>query len=200
MRGMKLIAALISGASLLLLGHVGQSAEPDSRGWPQWRGPTFDSISLETALADSWPEAGPPVLWSRELGQGYSSFIAVGPHVYTLNQTLYEQAVVCLDAETGKTVWSSRYSWPYEGGGLYPGPRSTPAWYDGWNDWLPECGRWQLDLVGESDEAVSRAGDRLWLFVFAGCCGWQGDCPCRRCRGQRRRAGCERWLGRVEGG
>lgn len=100
-------------------------------GWPQWRGPKFDAISLETGLADAWPEAGPPVLWSRELGQGYSSFIAVGSHVYTLNQTLYEQAVICLDAETGKTVWSSRYSWPYEGGGLYPGPRSTPTWYDG---------------------------------------------------------------------
>ncbi len=132
MRGLKWIAALFSGVGLLLLVQVVQSAEPELRGgWPQWRGPTFDSISQEVGLADSWPEAGPPVLWSRELGQGYSSFIAVGPHVYTLSQTLYEQAVVCLDAETGKTVWSSRYSWPYEGGGLYPGPRSTPAWYDG---------------------------------------------------------------------
>src|SRR5689334_19385778 len=71
-------------------------AEPP--GWPQWRGPTFDCISTETGLADSWPEAGPPVLWNREIGQGYSSFIAVGPHVFTLTQTLYEQMVVCLDA------------------------------------------------------------------------------------------------------
>ncbi|MDB5344120.1 MAG: outer rane biosis protein BamB [Schlesneria sp.] len=120
MRGRQFIAAL-SWVSLLLFVQVVQSTEPDSHaGWPQWRGPTFDAISSETGLADTWPEAGPPVLWSRELGQGYSSFIAVGPHVYTLNQTLYEQAVVCLDAETGQTVWSSRYSWPYEGGGLYP--------------------------------------------------------------------------------
>src|SRR4051812_11145069 len=106
MRGMKWIAALILGVSLLIPGQNVQGAEPDSHvGWPHWRGPTFDGISQETGLAEEWAESGPPVLWSRELGQGYSSFIAVGPHVYTLNQTLYEQAVVCLDAETGKTVW-----------------------------------------------------------------------------------------------
>ncbi|HEY4258613.1 MAG TPA: PQQ-binding-like beta-propeller repeat protein [Schlesneria sp.] len=129
MRRVDLVAAL-AWMSLLILGRVIQGAEPSSPGWAQWRGPTFDGISIEAGLADEWPEAGPPVLWSRELGQGYSSFIAVGQYVYTLNQTLYEQAVVCLDGETGKTVWSSRYSWPYEGGGLYPGPRSTPTWYD----------------------------------------------------------------------
>ena len=107
-------------------------AEPGGApGWPQWRGPTFDSISNETDLLDQWPVEGPAVVWTRELGQGYSSFIAVGPHVFTLTQTLYEQAVVCLDAATGQTVWSTRYGWPYEGGGLYPGPRSTPTWHAG---------------------------------------------------------------------
>jgi outer membrane protein assembly factor BamB len=107
-----------------------EEIEPPS-GWSQWRGPMLDGTSPEADLAESWPEAGPPVLWSRELGQGYSSFIAVGPHVFTQTQTLYEQAVVCLDAETGSTVWSARYGWPYEGGGLYPGPRSTPTWHRG---------------------------------------------------------------------
>lgn len=118
--------------TVLLAGGAALAVEPEeSSGWPQWRGPTFDGISSETGLAESWPEAGPPVLWTRELGQGYSSFIAVGSHVFTLTQTLYEQAVVCLDADTGQTVWSSRFGWPYDGGGLYPGPRSTPAWHDG---------------------------------------------------------------------
>lgn len=47
------------------------------------------------------------MLWTRELGQGYSSFIAAGPHVFTQAQTLYEQDVVCLDAETGRILWST---------------------------------------------------------------------------------------------
>ncbi len=107
------------------------AATADELTWPQWRGVTHDAISVETGLAESWPEAGPPVLWTKEIGKGYSSFIAVGDRVWTQTQTLYEQAVVCLDAETGETIWSQRYGWPYDGGGLYPGPRSTPAWHDG---------------------------------------------------------------------
>lgn len=98
-------------------------------GWPQWRGPTHDGISSETGIAGQWPESGPPVLWAKDIGQGYSGFIAVGDKVYTQTQTLYEQAVICLEADTGRQVWSYRYGWPYEGGGLYPGPRATPAWY-----------------------------------------------------------------------
>ena len=123
-----LMAAIVIAVAL----SSSHSAElPSESGWPQWRGPGFDGLSTETRLADSWPDAGPPVLWTRELGQGYSSFVAVGPHVFTQVQTLYEQAVVCLDADTGRTIWSTRYGWPYEGGGLYPGPRSTPAWHRG---------------------------------------------------------------------
>ena len=99
--------------------------------WPQWRGPAYDAVSVETGLADSWPESGPPVLWTKEIGKGYSSFIAVEDRVWTQTQTLYEQAVVCLDSATGETVWSQRYGWPYDGGGLYPGPRATPTWHDG---------------------------------------------------------------------
>jgi len=105
--------------------------ESTETAWPQLRGPTFDSYSTETGLAESWPEAGPPVVWTRELGQGYSGFIAVGNRVYTQTQSLYRQSLVCLDAETGATVWTHHYGWPYDGGGLYPGPRSTPTWHEG---------------------------------------------------------------------
>lgn len=107
------------------------SNDPTEPDWPQFRGPTFDAISTEAGLADSWPETGPPVLWTRELGQGYSSFAAVGNRVFTQCQSLYQQTVICLDAETGDTLWSHNYGWPYEGGGLYPGPRSTPTLHNG---------------------------------------------------------------------
>jgi hypothetical protein len=57
--------------------------------WPQWRGKHNDAHSDETGLADSWPAEGPPVLWSREIGHGYSSVIAVGSCIYTQTQTLF---------------------------------------------------------------------------------------------------------------
>ncbi len=103
-------------------------ADGGSAGWPQWRGPNHDGISTETGIVDHWPNDGPPVLWVREIGQGYSGFIAVGDKVFTQTQTLYEQAVICLNADTGRQIWSYRYGWPYDGGGLYPGPRATPTW------------------------------------------------------------------------
>lgn len=66
-------------------------------------------------------------MWNRTLGQGYSAFAVADGRAYTQTQSLYEQSLVCLDAATGVTLWSLRYNWPYDGGGLYPGPRATPA-------------------------------------------------------------------------
>ena len=97
------------------------------QGWPAVRGVHFDAHSPEIHLADSWPEEGPPVLWVKDLGQGYSAFVAQGNRVYTQAQTLQGQSVYCLDARTGKTIWEYRYDWPYELAGVYPGPRATPT-------------------------------------------------------------------------
>jgi outer membrane protein assembly factor BamB len=96
-------------------------------GWKFIRGPNYDGQSSEINLADHWPDDGPPVLWTRELGQGYSAFVAAGGRVFTQYQTLAGQYVVCLDADTGRTIWEHRYDWPYEAAGVYPGPRATPT-------------------------------------------------------------------------
>ena len=65
----------------------------EDRGWPFVRGPNFDAHSPEVHIADEWPQNGPPVLWTRTLGQGYSAFVAHGDHVYTQAQTLSGQYV-----------------------------------------------------------------------------------------------------------
>lgn len=132
---------------LTYLGHLRWPAEPsesiepvgplpDSQAslgpeWPHLRGPAYSGVSDETGLADVWPPGGPPILWNREIGRGYSGMIAVGHRLFTLRQTPTEQSVLCLDAETGNQVWEHRYGWAYEPGGMYPGPRSTPTWHDG---------------------------------------------------------------------
>ncbi|MDB5386364.1 MAG: outer rane biosis protein BamB, partial [Planctomycetaceae bacterium] len=116
---------------LICLAIVLLGADPVDPGWPQWRGPTHDGISLETDLIDSFPSSGPQVLWSKELGQGFSGFAVVGDRVYTQTQSLTEQTVVCLKADTGAKIWSYRYGWPCEANGLYPGPKSTPTWAAG---------------------------------------------------------------------
>ena len=96
-------------------------------GWPHIRGPHFNGCSTETGLVDQWPAKGPPVLWIKELGQGYSSFVVKDNRAYTQYQSLAGQYVICLNADTGETLWTYRYDWPFEATGLYPGPRSTPT-------------------------------------------------------------------------
>ncbi|MBN1589959.1 MAG: PQQ-binding-like beta-propeller repeat protein, partial [Pirellulales bacterium] len=105
--------------------------ELEKTDWPHLRGPRYNGVSAEADLADAWPPEGPPVLWIREIGSGYSGLIAVGSRVYTQSQTLYRQFVLCMDAETGETIWEHHYAWPYDHGGMYPGPRATPTWNAG---------------------------------------------------------------------
>ena len=98
--------------------------EPD---WPHWRGPHYNGTANDVDLADTWPPQGPPVLWTRKLGTGYSGFVASGERVFTLAQSEFSQFVVCLDAGSGVEIWRYRFGWPYDGGGMYPGPRATPT-------------------------------------------------------------------------
>ncbi len=99
--------------------------------WSFLRGPHYNGHADEQDLVESWPANGPPVLWSREAGAGYSSFVAWDNRVATQWQTLSGQYVVCLDADTGQTIWQHRYDWPYLPASVYPGPRATPTYCQG---------------------------------------------------------------------
>jgi PQQ-like domain len=99
--------------------------------WPHLRGVNYDGVSTETDLAEAWPAAGPPLCWTRDLGQGHSGFIVAEGKVFTQRQTLGGQDVLCLDPDSGETIWTSRYDWSWQPNGAYPGPYATPTWYRG---------------------------------------------------------------------
>jgi outer membrane protein assembly factor BamB len=117
----------------LALAVVGAwAARPaDGGDWPHLRGPSYNAVSAETGLAEAWPEGGPPVVWRTELGQGYSSLVAVGDRLYTQYQTLSGQYVACLSADTGRRLWRRRTGYPWEPEGHWPGPYATPTVADG---------------------------------------------------------------------
>lgn len=114
---------------LVIFSHQQLSAEEFN--WPGIRGTEWNGISHESNIIDSWPKEGPPVLWTRQLGQGYSAFIAWGDRIATQYQSLSGQYVICMDANTGQTLWEHRYDWAYDPAGVYPGPRATPTYSDG---------------------------------------------------------------------
>ncbi len=95
--------------------------------WPHLRGPSCSGVSDETGLADAWPAQGPPVLWHREMGQGFSGFVVADGRAYTQGQWPDGQYVLCLDADTGRRLWRRRYAWPWRMEGHWPGPMATPA-------------------------------------------------------------------------
>ncbi len=95
--------------------------------WSQWGGPTGDFSAPAQGLSVSWPESGPEKLWSRALGEGYSAILFEHGRLYTMAQTGDRESVICLDAETGETIWEHLYDAAYEGlPGYGTGPRSTP--------------------------------------------------------------------------
>ena len=113
-------------------------ADPWARGtWLQWGGPNRDFQVEATGLADSWPEGGPPVLWSRPLGTGHSAIIVDEGRLYTMyragngtgasgDRWEAEESVIALDAKTGQTIWEHKYPSRREDFSFGAGPHSTP--------------------------------------------------------------------------
>lgn len=106
---MYLRALLATVGFLSAVTALGQVHQPGD--WPHLRGPGYDAISRETGLAETWPATGPPVLWSRELGEGYSGFVAVGERVFTQFQARSGMFVIALAADTGNELWRTRVDW-----------------------------------------------------------------------------------------
>lgn len=84
--------------------------------WPQWRGPNRDGVSAEANWPAHWPATGPKRLWTTPIGKGTSAVAVVGNRIYTQGRVLDggvrtgaeagKEAAICLDADTGKILWS----------------------------------------------------------------------------------------------
>ena len=97
------------------------------KGWPQFRGPHRDGVSLEEGLLREWPEKGPDLLWSSGLlGKGYSSPILQGERIFITGDVAHELHITALDL-AGKMVWKATNgsSWKDP----YPGSRSSVTVY-----------------------------------------------------------------------
>jgi outer membrane protein assembly factor BamB len=95
--------------------------------WPQFLGLRRDSVSTETGLRQSWPAEGPPVLWQRQVGEGFSAPVVQGDRLILFHRVGAEEVVECLDAGTGKERWKFAYATQYvDDFGKGNGPRATP--------------------------------------------------------------------------
>jgi outer membrane protein assembly factor BamB len=100
------------GAVLVLALLAGEAWADD---WPQWRGPNRDGVWLNAELPAKLPEKLRP-RWRQAIGGGYSGIAVAGGRVYTLDyqKTPREgERVLCLDAATGKVLWTHLYEVRY---------------------------------------------------------------------------------------
>jgi outer membrane protein assembly factor BamB len=95
--------------------------------WPQFLGPARNGTSTETGLLDTWPKSGPPLLWEKEVGAGFSGPVVAGGRLILFHRLGDEEVVECLDAATGQGRWKYAYPTRYRDDfGFDDGPRSTP--------------------------------------------------------------------------
>jgi outer membrane protein assembly factor BamB len=100
--------------------------------WAEFRGPNRDNkISGVTLVAD-WT-AAPKKAWEVDVGPGWGSFTVAGDRLYTMEQQGNDEAVICLDATTGKSAWKRPHTYPafFKEKISGAGPRSTPTVKDG---------------------------------------------------------------------
>lgn len=95
--------------------------------WPAFRGADQSGVVRGVVLADDWAASPPKEIWRSRIGPGWSSFSVAAGRLYTQEQRGVDEAVVCLDAETGQPIWDVTYPsrfWESIGGA---GPRATPT-------------------------------------------------------------------------
>ncbi len=111
---------------------------PTTLPWREWGGPYRDFKPPSSGLADKWPQEGPPKIWSRALGDGYSAIAEENGVLYTMYRVAArmwevwkddQDMVIAMDAKTGKTLWEYGYEAPFRNSyseRVGPGPYAMP--------------------------------------------------------------------------
>ena len=89
---------------LLLLANCARAED-----WPNWRGPRHDGISREALPKADFSK----IAWRAKIGVGFSSMAVADGRVFALGCTGQRrgnlETFACLDAATGKKIWSDTY-------------------------------------------------------------------------------------------
>jgi outer membrane protein assembly factor BamB len=118
----KIRMPLILMAAITVFSGINLNAQD----WPQFLGPDRNSISPQKGMLRSWPEKGPEVLWTVNIGIGYGGPAVKNGKVYLLDRDEdVGDFMRCLDLQTGKELWKFSYDAP--GTFPFPGSRSVPV-------------------------------------------------------------------------
>lgn len=101
-------------------------ANVHAQDWPQYLGPHRNSTSIQEGILRSWPDKGPEVLWTIDVGIGFGGPVVKGGKVYLLDRDdELGDNMRCFELSTGKEIWNLAYESP--GSVMFPGSRSIPT-------------------------------------------------------------------------
>ena len=93
--------------------------------WPQYLGPHGNSTSDQKGILRTWPQNGPEVLWTVNMGIGYGGPVVKDGKVYLLDRDdKVGDNLRCFELSSGKELWNFSYEAP--GSVMFPGSRSVP--------------------------------------------------------------------------
>lgn len=125
--------AFLVPSALFALAWVG-SGRAVAADWPTFRGSGRTAVAPDANLVESWPAAGPKLVWqTRGAGRGYASLAIVGDRMFTLGDGLStapdaDEYLSCFDRKTGKQLWMTKTgkAWT-DGQESWQSSRSTPT-------------------------------------------------------------------------
>lgn len=141
--------------------------------WPQWGGPARNFVAADVKVAESWPAGGPPTLWRRPIGDGFSAIVTDGSTLYTVYREGADDVAIALEAVSGKEAWKAKYPAPFTetcSERLGPAPRAAPLIAGGRLITVSAGGRmvsfdrrtgteqWRVDLVAAGSPAALPCG------------------------------------------
>jgi len=96
--------------------------------WPQLLGPDRNGVYSGGDLAEQWPSGGPPKVWEKKIGNGFSNPVVAKRRLILFHRVRNDEVVDAFDGESGKAVWSYKYPTAYHDDfGFDPGPRASPV-------------------------------------------------------------------------
>ena len=94
--------------------------------WPRYLGPD-GSGKVAGKIRTDWQTAKPKELWRMDLGKGCTSFAIAGDKVVVMGNKNDTDIVWCLDAATGKELWTHKYPEKLDPKMYDGGPNATPT-------------------------------------------------------------------------
>ena len=150
--------------------------------WPQWLGPERDGVYREAGVDTDFADGPPKELWRVKVGGGYAGPAVAGGRVFVPDWVPDDPAaapedqfqspkltgrerVLCLDAETGETLWeyAPRVTYAIQ----YPaGPRVTPTVE--LEDGGPGGRVYFLGAMGDLVALDAATGEKVWGYNVTG--------------------------------